>query len=110
MAAAPNHHAPPPAPRLGSRPPHPPHDPAPPAPPGGGGRRPGGGRADGHAGDERTDGELVAGAAEGDAESWNLLVKRFAGLIWAISRSCGLSAAEAADVNQVVWLRLLENL
>jgi RNA polymerase sigma factor (sigma-70 family) len=57
-----------------------------------------------------SDAELVRAAAAGDTGAWDELVQRFAGFIWAISRSWGLRAADAADVNQVVWLRLIENL
>jgi RNA polymerase sigma factor (sigma-70 family) len=59
---------------------------------------------------DRCDGELVQAAAAGDGAAWNELVQRFAGFIWSISRSWGLRSADAADVNQVVWLRLVENL
>ena len=56
------------------------------------------------------DGDLVRAAAAGDAEAWNELVQRYAGLIWAICRSCSFRDSDAADVSQVVWLRLIENL
>jgi RNA polymerase sigma factor (sigma-70 family) len=56
------------------------------------------------------DEDLVRAAAAGDAEAWNELVRRYAGLIWAICRSCSLRESDAADVSQVVWLRLIENL
>lgn len=59
---------------------------------------------------ERGDGDLVQAAAAGDAAAWDQLVQRFAGFIWAISRSCGLRPSDAADVSQVVWLRLIEHL
>jgi len=53
---------------------------------------------------------LLAGAAGGDAASWNALVERFSGLLWSIARSYRLSDADAADVLQTTWLRLLEHL
>jgi RNA polymerase sigma factor (sigma-70 family) len=59
---------------------------------------------------EREDCELVNAAAAGDAAAWDQLVQRYAGLIWAICRSCGLRTSDAADVGQVVWLRLVEHL
>ena len=37
-------------------------------------------------------------------------MQRYAGLIWAICRSCSFRDSDAADVSQVVWLRLIENL
>jgi RNA polymerase sigma factor (sigma-70 family) len=55
-------------------------------------------------------GDLARAAAEGDEVAWRALVDRFSGLVWAVTRSFGLSAAEAADVSQVTWLRLVENL
>ncbi len=55
-------------------------------------------------------GDLVRQAASGDPEAWSALVDRFADLIWSISRSVGLSAADAADVSQTTWLRFCEHL
>lgn len=52
----------------------------------------------------------VAAAADGDAEAWNQLVDRFNGLVWAVARSFRLDRANAADVVQTTWLRLIENL
>ena len=52
----------------------------------------------------------VLAASVGDARAWDQLVKRFAGLVWAICRAHRLSADDAADVSQLTWLRLLENL
>ena len=49
-------------------------------------------------------------ASGGDALAWDLLVKRFAGLVWSICRAYRLSAEDASDVSQLTWLRLLENL
>jgi RNA polymerase sigma factor (sigma-70 family) len=49
-------------------------------------------------------------ASGGDARAWDLLVRRFAGLVWSICRAHRLSAEDAADVSQLTWLRLLENL
>ena len=51
----------------------------------------------------------VAGAAAGDADAWNALVDRYAGLVWAVARGEGLSGADAADVSQTTWLRLAEH-
>jgi RNA polymerase sigma factor (sigma-70 family) len=52
---------------------------------------------------------LVDRAATGDAEAWDALVDRFAGLVWSIARGYGLGPADAADVSQTCWLRLAEN-
>lgn len=56
------------------------------------------------------DGELVRAAARGDRGAWDALVGRFAGLVWSIARSYRLGAADAADVSQTAWLRLVEHL
>jgi len=52
----------------------------------------------------------VKAAAAGDQHAWDLLVDRFAGLVWAICREHRLSNSDAADTVQLTWLRLLENL
>ncbi len=53
---------------------------------------------------------LVKAATGGDQRSWNELVRRHARLVWSIARAHGLAAADAADVSQTVWLRLVEYL
>ena len=46
----------------------------------------------------------------GTPGAWNAIVDRFAGMVWAIARRHRLSAADAADVSQTTWLRLVEHL
>jgi len=53
---------------------------------------------------------LVEAAAGGDQTAWNALVAQFGGLVWSITRSYRLGPADAADVNQTAWLRLVEHL
>jgi RNA polymerase sigma factor (sigma-70 family) len=53
---------------------------------------------------------LVRAANDGDEAAWGAIVERFAGLVWATARAHRLSPAEAADVSQTTWLRLVENL
>jgi RNA polymerase sigma factor (sigma-70 family) len=53
---------------------------------------------------------LVKGAASGDQQAWNDLVDRYAPTVWAVARGHRLNAADAADVTQTTWLRLLEHL
>ena len=53
---------------------------------------------------------LVAAAADGDQAAWDAIVAQFDGLVWATVRSYRLADAEAADVTQTTWLRLVENL
>jgi RNA polymerase sigma factor (sigma-70 family) len=54
--------------------------------------------------------QLVKEAAVGNAVAWNGLVDRFSGLVWSIARKHRLATADAADVSQIVWLRLVEGL
>ena len=54
--------------------------------------------------------ELVTRASDGDRQAWDALVDRYAPLIWAICRRYRLDRADAEDVGQRVWLRLLEQL
>jgi len=53
---------------------------------------------------------LVGAAADHDDEAWNELVRRFAGLVAYTIRRYRLSAADAQDVSQLVWLHLVEHL
>jgi RNA polymerase sigma factor (sigma-70 family) len=55
-------------------------------------------------------GDVVRAAAAGDQQSWDLLVDRFARLVWHVARGHRLADADAADVVQTVWLRLVESL
>ena len=52
----------------------------------------------------------VLAAAAGDGQAWDRLVDRYAGLVWSVCRAHRMSADDAADVSQLTWLRLLENL
>ena len=53
---------------------------------------------------------LIRAANDGDDAAWGAIVDRFAGLVWATARAHRLAPAEAADVAQTTWLRLVENL
>jgi RNA polymerase sigma factor (sigma-70 family) len=53
---------------------------------------------------------LVAAAANGEQGAWDALVERFSSTVWAIARGHRLNSADAADVFQTTWLRLLEHL
>lgn len=60
-----------------------------------------------------SDGEianLVLAAKAGDKARWDTLVDHFNGLIWAVARAHRLGDADAADVVQLTWLRLVERL
>jgi RNA polymerase sigma factor (sigma-70 family) len=54
--------------------------------------------------------ETVALAATGDRHAWNRLVDDFTGLLWAVAGAHRLHDADAADVVQATWLRLLEHI
>jgi RNA polymerase sigma factor (sigma-70 family) len=53
---------------------------------------------------------LVKASIDRDEEAWNELVRRFAGLVAYVIRLYRLGAADAQDVSQLVWLRLVEHL
>lgn len=53
---------------------------------------------------------MISAASNGDEVAWGEIVDRFAGLVWATARAHRLAPAEAADVAQTTWLRLVENL
>lgn len=53
---------------------------------------------------------LIRAASGGDEVAWGAIVERFAGLVWATVRAHRLSPADAADVTQTTWLRLVESL
>ena len=55
-------------------------------------------------------GRLARAAANGCQRSWNELVERYAGRVWAVARSYRLRTADAADVSQTTWMRLVEHL
>ena len=60
---------------------------------------------------ERTDiTDLIGAARSGDARAWEDLVERFLPLVGATIARLGLRGAESDDVNQAVWLRLVEHL
>jgi RNA polymerase sigma factor (sigma-70 family) len=59
---------------------------------------------------DATNSELVAAAAAGDPRAWDALIERYTALLWSITRAHRLAAADAADVVQTTWLRLVEHL
>ena len=60
--------------------------------------------------DESPTADLVLRARKGDADAWDALVERFAPLIWSICGRYSLGRADAHDVGQYVWLRLVDQL
>jgi RNA polymerase sigma factor (sigma-70 family) len=61
-------------------------------------------------GDTPEVGRLVRASADGDQAAWNELVRRFAHPVMAVIRSYRLTPADAEDVYQTVWLKLVEHL
>jgi RNA polymerase sigma factor (sigma-70 family) len=53
---------------------------------------------------------LTGRAAAGDEAAWNELISRYSRLLWAIGAQHRLSPADAADVYQTTWLRLVEHI
>lgn len=54
--------------------------------------------------------DLLERAAAGDQSAWVRIVDRYAPLVWSVARSFRLNSADAADVHQATWLRLVEQL
>jgi len=53
---------------------------------------------------------VVKDAAQGDRAAWEHLTLRFGGSIMAVARSCRMCEADAWEVQQTTWLRLIENI
>ena len=54
--------------------------------------------------------DRVNAARAGDKDAWNALVDRFLPLVTSVIAKYRLQPSDAADVNQTVWLRLVEHL
>lgn len=59
---------------------------------------------------DHTEATLVIPARNGDELAWDALVERYAPLIWSLCRVYQLDSADACDVGQAVWLRLIDQL
>ena len=53
---------------------------------------------------------LVKEAASGNETAWNQLIERFSPMVAATARAYRLGSADAQDVCQTVWLRLVEGI
>jgi RNA polymerase sigma factor (sigma-70 family) len=53
---------------------------------------------------------LVTRAANGDQDSWNEIIERYAPLVWSICTRYQLKNHDIEDVGQTVWLLLVEQL
>jgi RNA polymerase sigma factor (sigma-70 family) len=54
--------------------------------------------------------DLVDGARRGERWAWDALVERYRPLVRAVASRYRLSRGDVEDIDQTVWLRLLENL
>lgn len=52
----------------------------------------------------------MAGAQKGDQAAWDALVARHGGRVWAVARAHRLNSADAEDVFQVTFLRLVTHI
>lgn len=59
--------------------------------------------------DELSDGELLQRCRAGEAAAWSVLVRRFQRLVYTVPRRAGLGEAQAADVFQTTFTRLVEH-
>ncbi|TFH64651.1 MAG: sigma-70 family RNA polymerase sigma factor [Candidatus Zixiibacteriota bacterium] len=57
----------------------------------------------------KTDHDLWREILSGDSDAWQLLVKRYQSLVYAVATRAGLSMADAADCFQQTWVALYEN-
>lgn len=57
-----------------------------------------------------SDGELVRRARVGDSTAWDALVDRLGSRVWAVARAHRLGKADAEDVFQVTWMRLVTHI
>ena len=53
---------------------------------------------------------VVRRAAAGDKDAWDAIVESFSGLVWSVANGHRLGPADAAEVMQTTWQRLLEHL
>ena len=54
--------------------------------------------------------DLVAGARRGERWAWDALVERYRPLVRAVASGYRLNGRDVEDIDQTVWLRLVENL
>jgi RNA polymerase sigma factor (sigma-70 family) len=52
----------------------------------------------------------LAAVARNDQSAWESIVAAYSGLVWSVARGYRLGPADAADVFQGTWLRLVEHL
>ncbi|MEM9713260.1 MAG: sigma-70 family RNA polymerase sigma factor, partial [Actinomycetota bacterium] len=62
------------------------------------------------AGDSAAWEQVVERVRDGDRAVWEALVERYTSLVWSVARGFRLGDADAGDVHQTVWLRLVEHI
>ena len=63
--------------------------------------------------DAKSDRALIAvvkAASEGEDWAWTELMRRYSGMIRVICHSCRLGPADTAEISQITWLKLFENI
>jgi RNA polymerase sigma factor (sigma-70 family) len=53
--------------------------------------------------------EIVLRAAKGDERAWSELVKRYGVMVLSVAQRTGLSAADAADIQQMTWVQFMRH-
>jgi RNA polymerase sigma factor (sigma-70 family) len=54
--------------------------------------------------------DAVGRAAAGDKAAWNSIVESFSKLVWSVANAHRLGPADAAEVTQTTWVRLIEHI
>ncbi len=60
--------------------------------------------------DRVADEDLVQAARKGDQAAWDAIVDRYGSRVWAVARAFRLSSADAEDVFQMTFLRLVTHI
>jgi RNA polymerase sigma factor (sigma-70 family) len=56
------------------------------------------------------DSELLAAASAGSQDAWDAIVARYGRRIWSVARAHRLSSADAEDVHQITFMRLMTHI
>ena len=59
---------------------------------------------------EPADADLLQRCRDGDAQAWDLLVRRYQSLVYSVALRNGLSSVDAADVTQTTFVALLDSI
>ena len=61
-------------------------------------------------GQDLSDSQVAEAAREGQQWAWNLLVDRFAPLVWSVARAGDLADHESAEIFRITWMRTADRL